>query len=397
MTHNLANFISKKSVKTTSLAILVLAIAGVGCTTRQVPQSSESSSSDALLIGEVSSMTGAEATYGMNAHQGIALAIQEINEAGGVKGKKLKLLTLDSQGKPDESTRALTKLISKDKVSAVLAGVISSNALAMAPIAQQNKIPFVATIATHPKVTTLGDYIFRVCLMDSFQGKVMAKFALENLKVKKVAILRDVKSDYSIGLSETFTSVIREGGGEIVMSQTYTANDNDFKSQLTAVRAKNPEAIFIPGYYTDVSLIARQARELGMNIPLLGGDGWDSPKLKEIGGEALTGSYFVSFYSAEQATPSLKAFIERYKKAYGAAPDGLALGGYEGAQVLADAIRRAKTLDSVGIRDALAQSEHVATASGEVSMDQKRDAIRSAVVQQIEKNGNLKYQATVNP
>jgi len=350
---------------------------------------------DELVVGEVASMTGIEATYGLSAHRGISLAVQEVNALGGVRNKKLKLITLDSLGRPDESARAITKLITQNKSSVIMTGVISSNALAMAPIAQQNKIPFIATIATHPKVTDAGDHIFRVCLMDSFQGTVMAKFASEHLKLKKIAILKDVKSDYSIGLAETFTSVLQSAGGEVILDQVYSAGDIDFKSQLTAIRSKNPEAIYIPGYYTDVSLIARQARELGIKSPLLGGDGWDSPKLKEIGGDALSGSYFSGFYSPEAPAPQLKSFLANYEKAYGSMPDGLAVMGYEGVQVLVDAIKRAPQVDAQGIREALAKTKEVETLTGQVSMDEKRNAERAAVVLMIQKDGSLKYQATV--
>ena len=351
--------------------------------------------SNVILIGEVSSMTGGEATYGLSAHRGIELALEQVNARGGIQGKKLKLVSMDSQGKPDESARAIAKLISQDGVSAVVTGVISSNALAMAPIAQKNSVPMLATISTHPKVTEQGDQIFRICLMDSFQGTVMAKFALEHLKLKKIVIMRDVKSDYSVGLSETFASVLKAGGGEILMEQSYSGGDIDFKAQLTAVRGKAPDAIYVPGYYSDVSLIARQARELGLSIPLLGGDGWDSPKLKEIGGDALSGSYFSGLYSPEGSSPLLKKFLESYQIAYQTAPDGLAVMGYEGMQVLADAMARAQPLNSKGIREALATTRNFEAVTGKISMDSHRNALRSAVVLRVEKDGHLKYTATV--
>jgi branched-chain amino acid transport system substrate-binding protein len=342
-------------------------------------------------------MTGAEATYGQSAHQGMALAIQQVNEEGGIQGRRIRLVTLDSMGRPDESARAITKLINQPEVMAILTGVVSSNALAMTPIAQQYQIPFIATISTHPKVTSQGDYIFRVCLMDSFQGEVMARFAIDNLKLKKAVILQDHKSDYSIGLAEKFSSTFSSKGGEVLMTQTYSAGDVDFKSQLTAVRAKKPDMIYIPGYYTDVSLIARQARELGMEIPLLGGDGWDSPKLKEIGGDALSGSYFSASYSPEAGISQLKKFQSDYKRVFNSIPDGLAVTGYEGAQVLVNALKRVKTLSRLEIRNALSSSQVFQTLTGSLSFDSSRNAIRSAVVLQIEKGGGLKYQATLSP
>ncbi|MEY4632424.1 MAG: hypothetical protein RIQ81_2544, partial [Pseudomonadota bacterium] len=269
-----------------------------------------------IKIGEVGSMTGSEATFGVATHQGVELAIREINASGGIRGKKLQVISLDDQGKPEEAATAVTRLITQDKVTAIVGEVASSRSLAMAPIAQQYKIPMVSPSSTNPKVTEIGDYIFRVCFIDPFQGFVMARFAADNLKVKKVAILRDVKNDYSVGLSKFFTETFKKLGGEIVVDQSYSAGDIDFKSQLTAIRGKKPEAIFVPGYYTEVGLIARQARSLGIKAPLLGGDGWDSPKLLQIGGKAVEGAFFSNHYSAEDKSPHVQSFIERYRKDY---------------------------------------------------------------------------------
>ncbi|MBI4925010.1 MAG: ABC transporter substrate-binding protein, partial [Bdellovibrio sp.] len=292
------------------------------------------SDSNEILIGEVGSLTGNEATFGTSTHNGIDLAFREVNKKGGVNGRMLKLLTLDDQGKPEEAALAVKKLITQTKVTAVLGEVASSRSLAMAPIAQRYKVTMLSPSSTNPKVTQLGDYIFRVCFIDPFQGHVMAKFALDTLKAKKVAILRDVKNDYSVGLANFFTDTFKKNGGTVLVDQSYSAGDIDFKSQLTAIRAKNPEAIFIPGYYTEVGLIARQARELGIKVPLLGGDGWDSPKLKEIGGSAIENSYFSNHYSEEDKSPQVVEFIKNYKEVYGSVPDGLAAMGYDAAKVL---------------------------------------------------------------
>ncbi|MEK7692285.1 MAG: ABC transporter substrate-binding protein, partial [Bdellovibrionota bacterium] len=201
-----------------------------------------------IRVGEVGSMTGNDATFGTSTHKGIELAFSEANKAGGILGKQLKLISLDDQGKPEEAATAVTKLITQDKVVAILGEVASSRSLAMAPIAQQNKIPMLSPSSTNPKVTEQGDYIFRVCFIDPFQGQVMAQFALDTLKVKKAAILRDVKNDYSIGLADYFVETFKKAGGEIVVDSSYSSGDIDFKSQLTAIKAKNPEAIFVPGY-----------------------------------------------------------------------------------------------------------------------------------------------------
>ena len=349
-----------------------------------------------IRIGEVGSMTGGEATFGSATHSGIELAFKQINEAGGVKGKKLELFSLDDQGKPDEAAIAVTKLITQNGVIAILGEVASSRSLAMAPIAQNYKIPMITPSSTNPKVTEQGDYIFRVCFIDPFQGTVMAKFAHDTLKVKNVAVLRDVKNDYSVGLANFFSETFKKLGGVISVDQSYSSGDVDFKAQLTAVRAKNPDAIMVPGYYTEVGLIARQARELGIKVPLLGGDGWDSPKLKEIGGEALNGSYFSNHYSNEDKSPAVQEFITKFKAAYGIVPDGLTAMGYDAARVLVDAMNRAKSLSPSDIRDAIAQTKNYAGVTGHITIDEKRNAVKSAVVLKVD-NGDFKYQTTINP
>lgn len=367
--------------------LAVVAVFGVGCT-KKVANENE------ILIGEVGSLTGSEATFGISNKQGLALAIEEINAAGGVKGKTLKVITLDDQSKPEEAAIAVNKLITQNKVTAILGEVASSRSLAMAPIAQKAKVPMVTPSSTNPKVTEQGDYIFRVCFIDPFQGTVMAKFAHEKLKAKKVAILRDVKNDYSVGLADFFAETFKKSGGEIVIDQSYSAGDIDFKAQLTSIKGKAPDAIFVPGYYTEVGLIARQARELSLNVPMLGGDGWDSPKLFEIGGSALNGSYFSNHYSVEDKAPHVQSFIANFKKKYGAVPDGLAAMGYDAALVLADAMKRTQNLTGEEIRNELAKTKDFQGVTGKITIDEKRNAIKSAVVLKVD-NGDFKYQTTI--
>lgn len=371
--------------------------------TETVPQAGSATTSaatqqtgDEILIGEVGSLTGSEATFGTSTRDGIALAIKQINDGGGVKGKKLRVITLDDQGKPEEAATAVTKLITQDKVTAILGEVASSRSLAMAPIAQANRVPMITPSSTNPKVTEVGDYIFRVCFIDPFQGAVMAKFAANTLKVKRAAILRDIKNDYSVGLANFFTETFKRLGGEIVMDQSYSAGDVDFKSQLTSIKTKNPEVVFVPGYYTEVGLIARQARELGIKSPMLGGDGWDSAKLTEIGGNALVGSYFSNHYSADDKSENVQKFIADFKAAHGNVPDGLAAMGYDAAMVLADAMKRAKTLSNEDIRQALADTKDYPGVTGKITMDQNRNAVKSAVVIEVKPNG-FTYKETVNP
>jgi branched-chain amino acid transport system substrate-binding protein len=381
---------------------LVLLVGLTACNKRGAESSADPSTkqkptSDSIRIGEVGSMTGSEATFGASTHQGIDLAIRQINATGGVRGKKLEVFTLDDQSKPDEAATAVTKLIAQEKVTAILGEVASSRSIAMAAIAQDFKVPMITPSSTNPKVTEQGTYIFRVCFIDPFQGQVMAKFAYNDLHMKKVAILKDMKSDYSTGLAEFFRASFQKSGGQIVIDESYNAGDIDFKSQLTAIRAKAPQAIYVPGYYTEVGLIARQRQELGMSIPLLGGDGWDSPKLSEIGGPALENSYFSNHYSNENQSPKIQNFISKYKEAFGIIPDGLAAMGYDAAQILVDAMSRAKSLSPGDIRDALADTKGYEGVTGNITIDHNRNAIKSAVVLKVVKNGYFKYQTTVSP
>jgi len=383
----------------TIFAAAALAVGAISCTKKDAANQDGTASRDSdatIKIGEVGSMTGSEATFGISTHNGIMLAVKQINAAGGIKGKKVEIVSLDNQGKPEEAATAVTKLITQDKVQAVLGEVASSRSIAMAPIAQQYKVPMVSPSSTNPKVTEQGDYIFRVCFIDPFQGTVMAKFANEVLKLKKVAILRDVKNDYSVGLADFFIETFKKNGGEIVVDQSYSAGDLDFKAQLTSIRSKNPEAIYVPGYYTEVGLIARQARELGLKVPLMGGDGWDSPKLREIGGDAVNETYFSNHYSDEDKSPVVQEFIAAYKADYGVVPDGLAAMGYDAMKVLADAMTRAQTSDSAALRNALAETKEFPGVTGKITMDKNRNPVKSAVVIKVDK-GQFKYQTTINP
>ncbi|MCD6024071.1 MAG: branched-chain amino acid transporter, amino acid-binding protein [Fibrobacteria bacterium] len=353
--------------------------------------------SNDILIGEFGALTGSIASFGQSTHKGVALAVEEVNAGGGVLGRKIRLITEDDQGKPEEALTAVTKLISKDRVSALIGEFASSNSLAAAPFAQQSRIPMVSHGSTNPKVTQIGDYIFRVCFIDPFQGEVMAKFARNTLKLDRVAILRDIKSDYSVGLADYFTKSFTALGGTVVADESYSAGDKDFNAQLTALKGKTPAAIFVPGYYTEVGLIARQARKLGVHAILLGGDGWDSDKLWEIGGEALNGSYFSNHYSVDNPSPVIQGFVEQFKARYdGEKPDALAALGYDAAKVLIDAIRRAGSDDPKAIRDSLATTQGFAGITGIISLNENRDAVKSAVVLEV-KDGKFVYKETVDP
>ncbi len=356
-----------------------------------------SDSQSEILVGEYGSLTGSEATFGVSTNKGIKLAFDEINNTGGINGKKIKLITLDDQGKPEEAAQVVTRLITQDKVVAVIGEVASGRSLAAAPIAQQYKVPMISPSSTNPKVTQVGDYIFRVCFLDPFQGTVMARFAIENLKVKKLAVLRDVKSDYSVGLADFFVQKAKELGAEIVADVSYAAGDNNFKAQLTKIKTANPEAIFVPGYYTEVGLIAKQVKELGLNAVLLGGDGWDSSKLSEIGGTAVDGNYFSNHYSSDDKATEVVDFVTKFKSKYsGETPDGLAALGYDAANILVKAMKQLKEVNPKNIRDELAKIKDFKGVTGMISINENRDAVKSAVVVKVEGKNN-KFVTTFTP
>jgi branched-chain amino acid transport system substrate-binding protein len=377
-------------MRKTILGAFLLALLGLGlsCGSKQNPNE--------ILIGEYGSLTGSDATFGVSTQEGIQLALDEANATGGVNGKTLRVLSLDDQGKPEEAAVVVTKLITQDKVKVVLGEVASSRSLAAAPICQSRKVPMISPSSTNPKVTQVGDYVFRVCFIDPFQGRVMADFAMDQLKAKTAAVFRDQKSDYSMGLADFFIKRFTEKGGTITTDQSYVAGDIDFKSQLTTIREKKPDVIFIPGYYTEVGLISKQARELGIKIPLLGGDGWDSSKLYEIGGKALDGCYFSNHCNPDSLDPKIQAFTKKYQERYKHGPDGIGMLGYDAMGVLVAALKQAKSLGESDIRDAIAQTKDFQGVSGNISIDSDRNAVKPAVVLKI-MGGKSSYVTTVNP
>lgn len=364
-----------------------------GCK-KNAPSNSEGSND--ILIGGFDSMTGPEATFGISTNNGERLAFDAKNAAGGVKGRKIRLISYDNQGKAEEAAAVVKRLITQDKVVAILGEVASTRSLFAAPVAQQFKIPMITPSSTNPKVTQVGDHIFRVCFIDSFQGTVMAKFARQNLKLKRVAVLKDLKSDYSLGLAEYFEKTFKELGGEIVSVENYQSDDTDFKAQLTQIRGHKPDGIFIPGYYLGVGLIARQARQLGIKATLLGGDGWESPKLAEIGKDAVVGSFFSTHFTAESSDSFIQEFVKRYKEKFGVIPDGLAAAGYDAALVLIDALERAPELTPSAIREQIAKTKDFKGVTGQITLNEKRDAVKSAVVVQVTADG-MRFVTTINP
>jgi branched-chain amino acid transport system substrate-binding protein len=351
---------------------------------------------DSILLGVATALTGGQATFGISTRNGVELAIKEANAAGGVKGKKLATRVYDTQGRPEEAAQAVTRLINQDKVVMILGDVASSNSLAMAEKAQAAGVPMITPSSTNPSVTEKGEYIFRVCFIDPFQGFVMAKFARENLKANNVAVLQDNKSAYSIGLTDVFQRKFTEMGGKVTGVESYSQGDTDYRAQLTAIKKTQPDAIYVPGYYSEVGVIARQARELGLKVPLLGGDGWDSEKLYELGGTAIQGSYFSNHYSPDNPDPRIQKFVSDYKAAYGGVPDALAALAYDAAKVAVAALEKAPDTSGQAVKSALAQTKEFPGVAGAITLDEKRNAVKPAVVLKVG-DGKSEYVTTVNP
>jgi branched-chain amino acid transport system substrate-binding protein len=380
------------------LATAILSLGLFGCP----PKATESASTTAgtegeIVIGEYGSLTGSEATFGQSTHFGIMMAVDEINAAGGINGRKIKVITEDDQSKAEEAANAVTKLISQNNVVAVLGEVASSNSLAAAPICQNGKVPMITPSSTNPKVTEVGDYIFRMCFIDPYQGEAMANYLSKQVGMKKAAILIDVKSDYSTGLAAFFKRTFLANGGQITIEQSYAKGDSDFRSQLTAIKGTNPEVIFVPGYYNDIGQIAIQARDLGMKQPLAGGDGWESPKLIEIGGKALEGCFYSNHYHVDDPSPAVRQFVQKYQERFGAKPDSLAALGYDSTKVLADAIKRAGTTDGPKLRDAIAATKGYNGVTGTVNLGPDRNPIGKKLVVLEIKDGQLALKSVVDP
>ncbi|MEI6562515.1 MAG: ABC transporter substrate-binding protein [Verrucomicrobiota bacterium] len=348
-----------------------------------------------IKIGVYASLTGGQASYGISQNNAIQLGAEEINAAGGVLGKPIKLIVEDDRSTPGESATIVRKLIANDKVVAILGEFASSRSLEGGPICQENKIPMISPGSTNPKVTEIGDYIFRTCFMDSFQGTVMAKFALAK-GYKSAAVLTDEKQAYSKGLAQYFREVFTQNGGQIVKEQSYSSGDKDFRAQLTSLKSAKPDVVFLPGYYNEVALIARQARQFGLKAPFLGGDGWEGDSLLKVAGNALDGCYFSSHFSADNQDPTVQGFIQKYKAKYGLAPDCQAALGYDTVRLVAQAIQRAGSTDSAAIRDAVAATKDFAGVTGKITIDAGRNASKPAVVQTIG-GGGFKFVENVEP
>jgi branched-chain amino acid transport system substrate-binding protein len=350
-----------------------------------------------IKIGEYGAFSGKEAAFGISARKGAILAFEEANATGGVLGRKIELLTEDNQSKAGESATIAKKFVSRDKVVAVLGGNPSSNSLEAAPILQNAKIPMIAISSTNPRVTETGNYIFRVCFIDPFQGAVLAKFAKDTLHAKRAAIITSVNNAYSVGISKVFREKFTAAGGEVVIEQKHSEGDKDFRAQLTAIKAARVDCIFHSSNYTEGALICIQARQLGFTGPIFGGDAWEAPQLIEIGGAAVEGTYYSTHASPESTAPVMQNFIRKFRARWdGETPDSIAALGYDAAALLFDALKRAGTADSAKLREAIATTRDFSGVTGHITIDPDRNATKSAVILTV-KNGKFAYVETVDP
>jgi branched-chain amino acid transport system substrate-binding protein len=349
-----------------------------------------------IPIGVYAALTGDQAAFGNATVQGVRLAAEEINAAGGILGRKIKLVIEDDAGRPDQAASVVTKLITSDNALAIIGENSSTQSLAGAPICQNSKVPMISPSSTNPSVTERGDYIFRVCFTDPYQGKALAAFIKNSLKLDTAAILVDKKTDYSIGLAQFFRQEYEAIGGKIVAEQSYSGGDTDFRPQLTAIKTSDPKVLFIPGFYTEVGQIAIEARDLGMTLPMVGGDGWDSPTVIEIGGKSLDGSYFSDHYFVGDPTPRVQEFVKKIRDRNGRNPDANAALGYDALHILARAVTQAGSLDRKAIRDQIAATKEYPGVSGTITMGPDRNPIKPVAIIKIQ-NGQMTFAEWVKP
>lgn len=365
-----------------SLTIIATLLAAIAC-------QPSGGGSDKVRIGVFMSLTGDTANFGISSTNGIKMAADEVNATGGINGKQIELLVQDDRSDASEAATIVTKFVTQDQVHAILGEVASSRSIAAAPIAQNAKIPMLTPSSTNPEVTKKGDYIFRSCFIDPVQGAAIAQFAARTLNAKRGALMVDRKNDYSTGLEKVINDVFTRLGGQIVVTQSYQAADQDFNAQITSIKGANPDVIFVPGYYGDVGLFAKQARDKGITVPIVGGDGWDSPSLYQIGGTALNGCYFSNHYSPDDADPLVQKFVNDYKSRFGTVPDALAATAYDAARIMFDAIKRANSLEGTAIRNALAATKDYPGVTGKVTFNENRDAVKPIVMIKIEDGGKF--------
>ncbi|TGE32173.1 ABC transporter substrate-binding protein [Desulfosporosinus sp. Sb-LF] len=385
----------KKKASVLVSALLVGALIVTGCGTKTATPTAttgSNASGDVIKIGVFEPMTGANAAGGALEVDGIKLANKLYPE---VNGKKVELVLVDNKSDKVEAASAASRLVEKEKVSAIIGSWGSSLSMAAGDIVKKAQVPAVAASATNPLVTKNNDFYFRVCFIDPFQGKVMANYAFNNLKAKKVAIVQEVSNDYSIGLAKFFTDSFKQLTGDndaIVGVANYNTGDQDFSAQLTNLKAKNPDVIFAPGNFTESSLIIKQARQLGIKAPFIGGDTWEVPEFIEVGKEAVEGATFSTFFTSEKPiTPESEKFLAEFRKANpGVEPAAVTALGYDAYITILDAIKRANSADPVKIKEQLAKTKDFPGAAGMITLDENGDAVKDAVIKQV-KNGKFAF------
>ncbi|HWR40004.1 MAG TPA: ABC transporter substrate-binding protein [Patescibacteria group bacterium] len=385
----------------TAAAVMLLSTALTGCGSNSGKADTKSNANE-IKLGVNVELTGSVADYGKQALNGMKLAVKEVNAAGGVLGKQIVLIQADNKSEASEAGNAATKLITQDKVSAMLGPITSSNALAAVPISQDNKVPLVTPTGTNMKITVddknqTRPFAFRGCFIDPFQGVVMANFSSKTLNAKTAVIFMDSSSDYSKNLAESFTENFEKNGGKIIGKEAFLQKDQDFKAALTKIKAMNADVIFLPAYYEEVGKIVKQARELGITMPIIGTDGWDNPKIAEIAGAAaLNNTFFSNHYTTDAKDPKVEQFVAAYKKEYNVEPSAFSALGYDTAYMLIDAIKRANSAEPAKIRDALEQTKDLQLVTGVLTLDASHNPIKSAVIIEL-KDGKPTFREKINP
>lgn len=371
----------KKGVLALILAVGLLGSSLVSCNGDATVSKGDSST---INIGAIGPLSGKSSTYGQSVKNGAELYIEEVNNNGGIEGKELKLIFEDDQGEQNVAINAFNKLVDSDKVVAILGGVTSAPTLAIAPKATTVKVPLITPTGTEPNITKNGgEYVFRGCYIDSYQGSILANYAGNDLKAKKAAVLYNVASDYSKGIADSFKADFEKLGGKVTQFLTYGNDDKDFNAQLTKIKNDNPEIIVLPDYYNIVGLIAKQARDMGITAKFLGGDGWESEELYKIGGSAVNGALYVNHYFKGDSDETVKAFVESYKKKYNAEPDAFAALSYDTTKILVEAIKNAKSTEGEAIKNAL-KDMNLKGVTGEIYFDENRSAIKGATIVQVD-------------
>lgn len=388
-----------------ALGMISIMLTGLltGCGGGGATKTSGEAGADTIKVGGNFEQSGGNATLGSSAVNGVQLAFEKFNANGGLNGRKIEFIPMDNKSDATESTNIATNLISEKGVVAILGSSTSGNTLAALKVAEDARIPMIAPSATNPDVTVnpntgkTNPYAYRACFIDPFQGTVMANFALQDLKAKTAAIYVDSSAPYSMGLAKFFKESFEKAGGKIIAQEGYVAKDQDFRAILTRIRSAKPDVIYIPGYYQEVGLIAKQARELGMNQPLLGGDGWDSSELVKIGGvAALNNTFFSNHYSSGQPDKIVQDFITEYKAKYNTAPDSFGVLGYDAGLMYIEALKKAGTDDPEQVKAALDTLKDVQLVSGLVSFDAQHNPVKGAAILEM-KDGQQVYKGYIKP